>query len=149
MPQTVSTENFSKIDVWTGRWRWNTETADFGPSGGHDYQGQVQDVTVADGSIHMQTTQTLADGTTRTWTYDGAFDGQPRPITWDHDGSVMAVIAFVQLGDVVAGDAVLAPDGSFAGAEHVVVADDEVKVYGSLRAGGKHYTYFEEWSRIE
>lgn len=142
---------FRKIDGWTGNWRWNAATARFSdPLHGTLWKAQQQEITVGADTLVIRNHLTYLDGTTRDWTFDGALDGNPYPITWDDDGSVMTVIAFHQTGPLRGGDSFFAPDESFAGSEFFILREDgdNLKVWGSMTVGNDQHTYFEEWDRV-
>lgn len=138
-----------EMESWTGRWSWNGETAVFSdPHHANLWKSQTQDVLVRDGRLLIRNALVFADGAKRNWTFDGAFDAMPRPITWDDDGSVMSVIGFFLIKPKTGADAFYMPDGSIAGSEHFDFEGDRVSVRGTTTFGGKQYTYFEEWHRI-
>lgn len=143
------TEGFEALHRWTGRWQWNAKTAVFtNPVHSHVWTSQVQDIIVEDNRMVMRNDLLFQDGSRRRWTFDGAIDGKPRAITWDDDGSTMAVIAFFQMAPLMGGDAYFTPDNSFLGSEYYILGDDNLKVWGSSTTDGKQYNYFEEWDRI-
>jgi hypothetical protein len=138
-----------KREIWTGRWRWNAETARFSnPVHSHAWKSRTHDIIVRDNHMLMLDHHVYPDGGARTWRWDGDFDGRPRPITWDDDGSVMATIAFSFLEELTGGDIFVSADGKFRGAEYFMLGQDNYKVWGSSTTDGKQYPYFEEWGRI-
>ena len=142
----MSTGGTRGIDDWTGQWRWNVETAQFAHLA---WKEQLQEVEVSGDRLVIRTEQTFADDRQRRWTFDGAFDGVPRPVTWDDTGEVLVEIAFIRLDIGVGADAYRSPNGRAAGAEHFIVAENNVKVYGSANhTTGGFAAYFEEWDRI-
>jgi hypothetical protein len=143
------TDGFDALHAWTGRWRWNARTAVFAnPVHSHVWESQVQDIIVEPNRFVIRNDLVFQDGSRRRWTLDSALDGLPRAITWDDDGSVMAVIGFFQLGPLMGGDAYFTPDNSFTGSEYFILGGDNLKVWGSSTTDGNQYTYFEEWDRI-
>ncbi len=135
-------------EEWTGHWRWRSDTAVFtNPHHENVWREQTQEVRVEGQALFMKTRQVFMDGSVRSWTWDGAFDGQPRPIIWDDDGSTMATIAFVLVDNGLAGDVYRSADGAFTGAEYLTIEEDRVRVWGSSTSEGRQYTYFEEWER--
>jgi hypothetical protein len=136
------------MEGWTGQWRWNRATAAFSdPLHQQLPREQVQEVVVRGSKLWMRNTKVAEDGSRRTWVFDGAFDGVPRPIHWE-DGSVLTSIGFFLLDDCRAGDAYIAPGGAVVGSEHFLLDGDALKVWGALTFQGGHYPYFEEWERI-
>lgn len=136
-------------EIWTGQWRWKADTAQFtNPAQKHVWKEQTQEVVVKGDKLSMKTRQVAMDGATRSWSWEGAFDGQPRPITWDQDGSTMATISFILLKDLLGGDVFQSADGAFTGSEHFVISENLLQVWGATTSDGKQYTYFEEWERI-
>jgi hypothetical protein len=139
-----------KYESWTGHYRWNAETAAFThPVHNHAGEQQTQEVVVKGDRMRMRTRKVFADGSTRSWTWDGALDGKPRPISWDDDGSTMALIGFFMLTDVMGGDVFEAGNGAFRGSEYFILGKDKYQIWGSTTDNGKQYTYFEEWERID
>lgn len=138
---------FARIERWLGRWRWNGEATNF--TAGHEpaWKEQTQTIAVGDSGLLIHNDQLFEDGSRRRWTFDGAFDGQPRTVRWE-DGSEMMVINFSLLSEHRGADAYYALDGTFAGAEYFDITDETVKVYGSVNAGGAQTTYLEVWDRI-
>ena len=139
----------ANIDQWTGRWRWNATTADFeNPVHRTAWAGQEKIVTVDGDRLHFQISQTFGNGKKRSFTFDGAFDGKPRPMIWDDDGSVALYIAFSLIRDDLVADAFYEPNGLYHGSEHFILAGDNMKLYGRSNTDGVVYDYFEEWDRI-
>ena len=139
----------ANIDGWNGRWVWNAATAVFdNPVHQHAWARQVQDVTISGERLLLKVVQTFANGRQRSWTWDGAFDGIPRSMAWDDDGTPAAFIAFVLLKDNVVSDAVFGVDDLFLGSEYFVLDGDNYKVWGRSTTAGEVYDYFEEWDRI-
>lgn len=141
------------LDHWTGRWKWNAATHTFDESmstaaNGSVWQEQIQTIEVRGRLMTMRNNLVFLDGTRREWLYEGALDGNPYPIHWTDDGSVMTTIAFMQIDTLRGADSYFAPDGSFAGSEYFTVEGDHVKVWGAMTVGGQQSTYFEEWNRI-
>lgn len=142
--------DYSVAAKWSGFWRWEHATAKFtNPHHADAWHEQYQHIRCSDGFLWMRCFQHLKDGRFRSWTYDGALDGKPRPIVWDDDGTPMATIAFLMLSDNIGGDINCTPDGRFRGAEHFLLEPDRCSVWGSGSAGGETYPYFEEWHRTQ
>jgi hypothetical protein len=139
----------ANMDVWNGRWKWNPATAVFdNPVHTHAWAGQVQDVTISGERLLLKVEQTFANGKVRSWTWDGAFDGIPRPMSWDDDGTPAAFIAFTLLKDDMVSDGFFGLDNLFFGSEYFVFDGDNYQVWGRSTTAGKVYDYFEEWDRI-
>lgn len=140
----------ANIDRWTGRWQWNAATAQFdNPVHRTAWAAQVQDVTAEGDRLYFRIAQTFGNGKQRSFTFDGAFDGKPRPMIWDDDGSVALYIAFSLIRDDLVSDAFYEPNGLFHGSEHFVLSGDNMQLYGRSNTGGVLYDYFEEWDRIK
>ena len=139
----------TNIDTWTGLWRWNAATARFdNPVHTTAWAAQEKRV-VADGDrLRFRIAQTFGNGKQRAFTYDGAFDGKPRPMTWDDDGTTALFIAFSLLRDDLVSDAFYEPNGLYHGSEHFVLKGDNMQLHGQSETGGVVYDYFEEWDRI-
>lgn len=134
---------------WSGHYRWCAETAAFThPTRNHAGEQQTQEIRVDGEHMVMRTRKVSADGAVRSWTWDGLLNGQPRPIVWDDDGSVMANIAFSLLSPTMGGDVFEAGGGLFRGAEVFVRQEDRYRIWGSTADPDGHFTYFEEWIRI-
>src|ERR1700722_2492913 len=139
----------ANIDGWNGRWEWNAATAVFdNPVHQHAWAAQVQDVTITGERLLLKTMQTFGNDKQRSWTWDGAFDGIPRPMAWDDDGSPAAFITFVLLKTNIVADAFFGIDDLFFGSEYFVLDGDNIKLWGRSTTAGKVYDYFEEWDRI-
>lgn len=137
------------LNSWTGKWRWNADTAEFSdPHHENLWQEQTQEITVRDNTLLLRTYQVFNDGSKRSWLYDGAFDGKARPILWEDDGSVMAIINFIQVNGLMCGDAFEIPGANIRGSEYFIIGQDNVQVRGCTTANNQQYTYFEEWDRI-
>lgn len=141
-------DNVGNIEMWTGRWRWNAETTVFSdPAHSHAWTEQFQEVTAEHGKLAIRNDQVFADGSHSIWTFEGALDGTPRAV-YLNDGTLMMVIAFMQLEELRAADAYFAPDGSFAGSEYFLISEENVRVWGCATSHGKQHPYFEEWDRV-
>jgi hypothetical protein len=98
--------------------------------------------------LRFRIAQTFGNGRKRSFTFDGAFDGKPRPMIWDDDGSPALYIAFSLIRDDLVSDAFYEPNGLYHGSEHFVLTGDNMQLYGRSNTGGIVYDYFEEWDRI-
>ncbi|WP_261560337.1 MULTISPECIES: hypothetical protein [Frankia] len=139
----------ANVDAWTGRWQWNAATARFdNPVHQNAWAAQLKVVTVDGDRLNFRIAQTFGNGKKRSFTFDGAFDGRPRPMIWDDDGSPALYIAFSLLRDDLVSDAFYEPNGLYHGSEHFVLSGDNMQLYGRSNTGGIVYDYFEEWDRI-
>jgi hypothetical protein len=139
----------ANIEAWNGRWKWNPATAVFdNPVHTHAWAGQIQDVSTDGERLLVKVMQTFVNGKRRGWTWDGAFDGIPRPMSWDDNGKPAAFIAFTLLADNMVSDGFFGLDNLFFGSEYFVFGGDNYQVWGRSTTAGKVYDYFEEWDRI-
>lgn len=103
----------ANIDNWTGRWQWNAATAQFdNPVHRNAWAAQLKEVTADGDKLFFRISQTFGNGKKRSFTFDGAFDGKPRPMSWDDDGSPALYIAFSLLRDDLVSDAFYERTGS-------------------------------------
>ena len=142
--------SFETANGWTGLWRWVPETAKFtNPHHSDIWEDQVQRIVCNDDHLMIQCFQLFTDGSRRSWTWDGAFDGKPRPIIWDDDGTTFVDIAFLMLTEEMGGDAYRAEGGEFRGSEHFILEPNRCAVWGASTTTGELFPYFEEWFRID
>lgn len=131
-------------DIWTGTWRWVPELALY-TDPARKIVAQTAVVLAEGMNFRLNQKFELSDGTQKSWTWDGAFDGVLRPILWDHDGTPMADIAFYWLQDGLGGDTYLAPDGK-TGAEYFQLEPGRLRVSGCYTLPDlTQWPYHEVW----
>jgi hypothetical protein len=140
-------------DIWTGHWKWNAATASYTDplhAGGAIHE-QTMEVT-ARGFDHLsiRTNQRYADGSTRSWIYNGAFDGRPYPIRWADNDELMTTISFGPVGPLTGTDGFISAGAHpFTGAEYFLLGEQRVESRGFIAIDGEHYPYWEEWHRVQ
>lgn len=135
-------------EIWTGSWRWIEAEANF-TEPGRQIVAQTCKVRVEGLSFWINQQMTLKDGAKMSWTWDGKFDGIPRPITMDHDGGEMIPIAFYVIDENYCGDSYIARDGSKVGSEYIRFGQDRIDIWGCYTVESKtQFPYFEAWERI-
>ncbi|MDV6264746.1 hypothetical protein [Rhodococcoides yunnanense] len=140
-------------DIWTGTWEYALDTARWSlPGRSSFFRGQTMEV-VAQGEekLWIRNNHVYADGSKRSWVYDGAFDGKPYSVIWEDDGSLMTIIAFHMVTNVMGSDAYEKPaeDGKpVRGSEYFLLSESKVEVNGCITVGTDQYPYFEEWNRL-
>ncbi len=134
-------------EIWTGEWRWVAETANFADPLSQN-KAQMMTVDVRGTYMVMETLVTFSDKSTRTWIWEGQFDGKLYPIRWKDDHVVLQDMAFVLLRDGIGTDASISPDGRKRGSEYFVLTKNKLEVWGCNTRDGEQYPYFEEWDRV-
>ena len=136
-------------EIWTGTWHWVPELALYVDES-RQIKAQTAIVRATRTTMFLNQSFELFNGTKKSWTWDGVFNGPMSPITWDHDGSEMIDISFYFLKDGLGGDTYVARDGSKVGSEYYTLTQDLLQVWGCYTlANGVQYPYRETWERVE
>ena len=148
MDQQADSGSLWTPEIWTGTWRWIPELAVYADTS-RQIKSQMAVARATRTHFFLNQSFELFDGTKRSWTWDGVFNGPMSPVTWDHDGSAMLDLSFYFLEDGLGGDTYVARDGSKIGSEYYRITDKLVAVWGcyTLR-NGEQYPYRESWERV-